>query len=56
MTGSKIEMESEPFGAMNEMKEKAKSGDDRNSPLWAELHEKAKDDPQLANSLRRRSM
>ncbi len=36
---------------MNEMEEKAKHGDDRHSQIWAELHEKAKDEPQLADML-----
>jgi len=44
-------MESEPFGAMNEMEEKAKPDNDRHGPLWTELMEKAKDDPQLAEQL-----
>jgi hypothetical protein len=33
------------------MKETAKPASDRHSRLWAELHEKAKDDPQLAQML-----
>ncbi len=30
---------------------KAKPNKDRNSPLWLELQEKAKDDPELAKQL-----
>lgn len=33
------------------MEEKAKLGDDRRKFLWAELQEKAKDDPELAKHL-----
>jgi len=34
-----------------EMEEKAKPATDRDSPLWVELEEKAKDDPELAKHL-----
>jgi hypothetical protein len=34
-----------------EMEEKAKPNTDRYSPLWLELQEKAKDDPDLAGKL-----
>jgi hypothetical protein len=34
-----------------EREEKAKPRDDRHGLLWAELHEKAKHDPELANHL-----
>jgi hypothetical protein len=30
------------------VEEKTKPDNDRHSPLWLELHEKAKDDPELA--------
>ena len=33
------------------MEEKAKPGTDRHSPIWVELQEKAKDDPELAEKL-----
>jgi hypothetical protein len=33
------------------MEEKAKPRDDRHGPLWAELQEKAKDDPELSEQL-----
>jgi hypothetical protein len=33
------------------MEEKAKTRDDRRGALWAELREKAKDDPELAKML-----
>ena len=33
------------------MEEKAKIPEDRNSPLWTERWEKAKDDPELARKL-----
>jgi hypothetical protein len=33
------------------VEEKAKPDTDRNSPLWLELQEKAKDDPELAKQL-----
>jgi hypothetical protein len=33
------------------VEEKAKSENDRRSPLWTELQEKAKDDPELAEKL-----
>jgi len=33
------------------MEEIGKTPDDRHSPLWAELQEKAKDDPELARTL-----
>ena len=33
------------------MEEKAKPATDRNSPLWLELQEQAKDDPELAKHL-----
>ncbi|MGO9317937.1 MAG: hypothetical protein ACLPXT_07120 [Terracidiphilus sp.] len=33
------------------MEVKAKPNKDRNSPLWLELQEKAKDDPELAKQL-----
>lgn len=33
------------------MEEKAKPDTNRNSPLWVELQEKAKDDPELAGKL-----
>lgn len=33
------------------MEEKAKPDTERNSPLWLELQEKAKDDPELAKQL-----
>ena len=34
-----------------DMEEKAKPRDDRHGPLWAELQEKAKDDPELSEQL-----
>jgi len=34
------------------MEGKAKHNDDRHSLLWAELQEKAKDDPELAEKLK----
>jgi len=34
-----------------EIEEKAKPSDNRHSRLWAEIQEKAKDDPQLAEQL-----
>lgn len=33
------------------MEEKAKPNNDRHSRLWAEIHEKAKDDPELVQKL-----
>jgi hypothetical protein len=39
------------WNGVDGVEEKAKSENDRRSPLWTELQEKAKDDPELAEKL-----